>query len=149
MIPVFVAIGVVVAGMAVTTSYVVLVAHKNNRNSEDTDFRCPECAASVDGTTEVCPECRAEFRDGEYECPVCGSAVTVDTKICMVCNERFEEEEKFECPHCGEPIPPESIVCERCDEEFWSAIKPATVAEVDALAETQENMEEAGEVPSS
>ena len=47
MIPVFVAIGVVVAGLAMTTSYVVLVARKKDRNSDDMDFRCPECGAEV------------------------------------------------------------------------------------------------------
>lgn len=149
MIPVFVAIGVVVAGMAVTTSYVVLAAHKIKSNSDDTDFRCPECGASVDGTTEVCPECSAEFKEGEYECPVCGSAVSADTKMCVACNERFEEEETFECPHCGEAIPPDTIVCEKCDEEFWSAVRPATIAEVDALTEPKMGEEEASEVPSS
>ena len=149
MIPVLVAIGVVIAGLAITTSYVVLEVQKRKKNSEDTDFRCPECGASVDGTTEVCPECMAEFKEGEFECPVCGSGVTADSKICMACNEKFEDEETFECPHCGSSVCPETIVCAKCDEGFWSAIRPATIAEVDALADTEESQEEVSEVTSS
>ena len=141
MIPVLVAIGVVIAGLAVTTTYVVLEVHKRKKNSEDTDFRCPECGASVDGTTEVCPECMAEFKEGEFECPVCGSAVTADAKMCMVCSERFEDEETFECPHCGSPIPPDTIVCAKCNEEFWSPIKPAAIAEVEAITDSEESEE--------
>ena len=141
MIPVLVAIGVVIAGLAITTSYVVLEIEKRKRNSEDTDFRCPECGTSVDGTTEVCPECMAEFKVGEYECPVCGSAVAADAKMCMVCSERFEEEETFECPHCGSPIPPDAIICQKCNEEFWSPVKPATIAEVEAITEMEESEE--------
>jgi len=95
MVPVLVAIGVVIAGMAITSTYVILEVQKRKNNSEDMDFRCPECGASVDGTVEVCPECNAEFKLDEFECSVCGSAVSSDAKVCMVCNERFEEEETF------------------------------------------------------
>lgn len=149
MIPALIAIGVVMAGLAITTSYVVLVVHKNNENSEDLDFRCPECGASVDGVAETCPECNAEFKEGEYECPVCGTGVTADAKLCMACNEKFEDEETFECPHCGSSVSPDCIVCEKCDEGFWSAIKPATIAEVEALANTEESQDDVGEVTSS
>ena len=149
MIPVLVAIGVVVAGLAITTTYVALVAQKKNNDSDDKDFICPECGASVDGATEVCPECKAEFKEGEYECPVCGSSVTADSKICTVCNERFEEEETYECPNCGSSIPPETIICQKCDEEFWSPVRPPEVAEVEALTDMEESLEDAGEVPSS
>lgn len=149
MIPVFVAIGVVVAGLAVTSTYVALEVQKKRKNSEDMDFKCPECGASVDGTTEVCPECKAEFKEGEFECPVCGTAVTADTKLCTVCNERFEEEEIFECPHCGTPTSPGSLVCEKCDEEFWSPVKPPVVTEVEAITEMEESEEQASEAASS
>jgi DNA-directed RNA polymerase subunit RPC12/RpoP len=149
MIPVFVAIGVVIAGLAVTTTYVALEVQKKKRNSEDMDFRCPECGASVDGAIDVCPECNAEFKEGEYECPVCGSVVTADTKLCTACNERFEEDEIFECPHCGEPIPPESVVCAKCDEEFWSPIMPANVTEVEPLTDMEESEEKLSEGASS
>lgn len=149
MIPALVAIGVVIAGLAITSTYVVLEVHKRKRNSEDLDFRCPECGASVDGTTEVCPECSAEFKEGEFECPVCGSAVTSDAKMCIVCSEKFEEEETFECPHCGSPIPPDTIVCQKCDEEFWSPVRPAVMTEVDPITEMEESEENAGEVASS
>ena len=148
MIPVVVAIGVVIAGLSVTATYVVLVAQKNNKNSEDTEFKCPECGASVDGTTEICPECRAEFKVGEFECPVCGSAVTADTNMCISCNERFEEEEIFECPNCSSPIHPDTIVCAKCDEEFWSPVMPASIAEVDPLS-MEESQDDTGEVTSS
>lgn len=149
MIPVFVAIGVVVAGLAITTTYVVLEVQKKKRNSEDLDFRCPECGASVDDAVEMCPECNAEFKTGEFECPVCGSAVTADTKLCAICNERFEEEEIFECPHCGEPIPPDTVVCEKCNEEFWSPVKPPNVTEVEPLTEMEESEEHVSEGASS
>ncbi len=149
MIPVLVAIGVVIAGLAITTTYVVLAAQKKEENSEDMDFRCPECSASVGGTVDVCPECMAEFKEGEYECPVCSSAVSADAKICMACSERFEDEETFECPHCGSSVPPGTIVCEKCDEEFWSPVKPATLAEVDALAELEEPQEDTTEMTPS
>jgi DNA-directed RNA polymerase subunit RPC12/RpoP len=149
MIPAFVAIGVVIAGLAITTTYVVLEVQKRKKNSEDTDFRCPECGASVDGTTEICPECMAEFKEGEFECPVCGSAVTADAKMCMVCSERFEEEETFECPHCGSPIPPDTIVCQKCNEEFWSPVRPPTIAEVEAISGSEESEESPSEVAPS
>ncbi len=136
------------AGMAVTISYVILVAQKNNKNSEDNEFKCPECGASVDGTTEVCPECSAEFKHGEYECPVCGSAVTADSNMCMACYERFEDEEIFECPNCGSPIQPDTIVCAKCDGEFWSPVKPASVTEVDPLG-MEENQDDISEAISS
>ena len=143
MIPVVVAIGLVMAGMAVSTTYVVLAIQKKKKNSDDTDFRCPECGASVDGNVSVCPECMAEFREGEFECPVCGSAVSADTNLCMVCSERFEEEEIFTCPHCSEPIAPDTVVCAKCDEHFWSPVKPADAAEVGVLNETKETEETA------
>jgi len=149
MVPVLVAIGVVIAGMAITSTYVILEVQKRKNNSEDMDFRCPECGASVDGTVEVCPECNAEFKLDEFECPVCGSAVSSDAKACMVCNERFEEEETFECPHCGEPIPPDSVVCAKCDEAFWSPVRPPELAEVEPIIETEESEEKSGEVASS
>lgn len=149
MIPALVAIGVVVAGLAITSTYVVLEVHKKRRNSEEMDFRCPGCGASVDASVEVCPECNAEFKAGEFGCPVCGSAVSGDAKMCMVCNERFEEEETFECPNCGEPIPPGSVVCQKCDEEFWSPVRPPEVTEVEAITETEESEESTGEVASS
>jgi DNA-directed RNA polymerase subunit RPC12/RpoP len=148
MIPVVVAIGLVMAGLAVSTTYVVLAKQKKKRNGEDSDFRCPECGASVDGTVSVCPECRAEFSEGEFECPVCGSAVSADTNLCMVCNERFEEEEIFTCPHCSAPISPDSVVCAKCDEEFWSPVIPADAAEVEVLNETKETEESTAEASS-
>jgi DNA-directed RNA polymerase subunit RPC12/RpoP len=135
MIPAFVAIGVVIAGLAITTTYVVLEVQKRKKNSEDTDFRCPECMA--------------EFKEGEFECPVCGSAVTADAKMCMVCSERFEEEETFECPHCGSPIPPDTIVCQKCNEEFWSPVRPPTIAEVEAISGSEESEESPSEVAPS
>ncbi|UCE73675.1 MAG: hypothetical protein JSV56_11710 [Methanomassiliicoccales archaeon] len=141
MIPVLVAIGVVIAGLVITTTYMVLVVQKKNENSDEMDFRCPECGASVDGTVEICPECSAEFKSGEFECPVCRTAVSADMKMCNVCSERFEEEETFECPHCGSPIPPDTIVCAKCDEEFWSPIKPAEVTEVEAITDMEESEE--------
>lgn len=149
MVPVLVAIGVVIAGMAITSTYVILEVQKRKKNSEDMDFRCPECGASVDGTVEVCPECNAEFKLDEFECPVCGSAVSSNAKMCMVCNERFEEEETFECPHCGEPIPPDSVVCAKCDEAFWSPVRPPELTEVEPIIETEESEEKTGEVASS
>ena len=149
MIPAFVAISVVIAGLAITTSYVLLVGRKKNKDSDDLEFRCPECGMSVDGITDVCPECSAVFKEGEFECPVCSSTVTADAKVCLVCNERFEDEETFECPHCNEPIPPEVIVCEKCDAEFWSPIRPPTIAEVDTLVDMEESLENTGEVTSS
>ncbi len=148
MIPVLVAVGVVVAGLAITSTYVVLEVQKKNKNRDDMDFNCPECGASVDGIAEVCPECNAEFKEGEFECPVCGSAVSADTKLCMVCNERFEEEEIFVCPHCGAPTSPDTMVCEKCDEEFWSPVIPANVTEVEAITTTEESEESASEAVS-
>ena len=149
MIPVLIAIGVVIAGLAVTSTYVVLVTHTKRKNSEDKDFRCPECGASVDGMIELCPECGAEFKVGEFECPVCGSSVPPEAKMCMVCSERFEEEELFECPHCGSPVNPDSIICEKCDEEFWSPVKPAEPTEVEALVDMEESPELEEEMASS
>jgi DNA-directed RNA polymerase subunit RPC12/RpoP len=146
MIPALIAIVVVFAGLSISTTY-MMVERKKKRN-EEMDFRCPECGASVDGNVSVCPECLAEFQDGEFGCPVCGSAVSADTKVCMVCNERFEEDETFECPHCGSPIQPDTIVCAKCDEEFWSPIKPADVAEVEAIAEPEHTEEAATEAAS-
>ena len=148
MIPVLVAIVVVIAGLTISTTYMVLAVHKKRKNSEDTEFRCPECGASVDGTVSVCPECMAEFKEDEFGCPVCGSAVSADTKMCIVCNERFEEEETFVCPHCGSPIPPDSVVCVKCDEEFWSPVKPADAAEVEAITEVKETEESTSEAAS-
>lgn len=149
MIPVLVAIGVVIAGLAITSSYIVLEVQKKKKNSEDKDFRCPECGVSVDGTTEICPECSAEFKEGEYECPVCGSAVPVDAKSCIVCNERFEEEMTFECPHCGSPIPPDTIVCAKCNEEFWSPVRPPAAVDVEAITDMEESEENPSEVAPS
>jgi DNA-directed RNA polymerase subunit RPC12/RpoP len=134
MIPALIAIVVVIAGLSISTTYMVIAKKKKD---EDMDFRCPECGASVDGSVSVCPECLAEFKEGEFGCPVCGSAVSADMKACAVCNERFEEEETFECPHCGSPISPDTIVCAKCDEEFWSPVKPADVTEVEAITEPE------------
>jgi DNA-directed RNA polymerase subunit RPC12/RpoP len=150
MIPAIVAMGVVVAGMTMTTSYVALVTYKRNRqNLEELDFKCPECGASVDASVMVCPECSAEFKEDEFECPVCSSLVSADMKLCMHCGEKFDEEETFECPHCGTQIPPDTIVCAKCDEEFWSPIRPPVYAEVETFTETEQTEEISEEVPSS
>ena len=146
MIPALIAIVIVIAGLSISTTYMIVATKK--KKEEDMDFRCPECGASVDGSVSVCPECMAEFKVGEFGCPVCGSAVSADMKACTVCNERFEEEETFECPHCGSPIPPDTIVCVKCDEEFWSPVKPPDAAEVEEITEPKETEEVATEAAS-
>jgi DNA-directed RNA polymerase subunit RPC12/RpoP len=148
MIPALAAVVVVLGGLSITTTYMVLEVQKRKKERENMDFKCPQCGFSVDGSVSVCPECLAEFKDNEFECPVCGSAVSADTKACVVCNERFEEEEIFACPHCGEPIAPDAVVCAKCDEEFWSPVKPADVAEVEAIPDVEEAQETASEAAS-
>lgn len=122
---------VVIVGLTMTlVTYLVLARLKNAENSEDMEFKCPECGVSVNGTAQECLSCGAEFKEGEYQCPVCSSTVTADTKVCFVCGEVFEDEWAFQCPTCGEPVPPETIVCENCDQEFWSPVKEPEIAEV-------------------
>jgi DNA-directed RNA polymerase subunit RPC12/RpoP len=134
---------VVIVGLAMTLgTYLVLAKIKSLKDSNDMDFKCPECGVSVNGTAMECSNCGAEFREGEYECPVCSSTVTADTKVCYVCGELFEDEWIFQCPHCGEHVPPDTIVCENCDQEFWSPVLQPDFAEVVPTAVSSEVLEE-------
>lgn len=101
---------------------------KVRKSVRQEDYECPRCGALVDGDSNKCPECNAEFETDIYGCPVCGTTVKDEHEECPECEEPFVLEEKeFECPDCGKSVDQFATECESCGANFWSPVKRSDV----------------------